>query len=59
MAQTDMDAAAVEAEKDLRENFPEETINQVAAWWKKHFADAGHKRLGRLLVRIAKENEDG
>jgi len=54
MAQEEMDAAAVIAEKDLRENYSEEQIALMAKWWNDHFMTAGHKRLGRVLAKIAK-----
>lgn len=43
-----MDAAAKEAEakvKDLK------TAADVTAWWKEWYPKAGHKRLGKILVR--------
>ena len=51
----EMDAAANEAEEDLN-NLPDEAVGPVAAWWAKWFAKAGHKRLGRILVAIDREN---
>jgi hypothetical protein len=50
----EMDAAAEEAEKDLA------TLDQVAAktiavWWLKWYMKAGHKRLGRIMVKLAKK----
>lgn len=44
-----MDDAAVDAENDL-ENVPEEAIVAMAQWWEKWYADAGHRRLGRVLL---------
>lgn len=52
-----MDDAATEAENDLISSYPEETIDQFATWWYEWFMTAGHKRLGRILVGIAKENK--
>ena len=49
----EMDAAAKEAEKDLA-TLDQAAVEVVAAWWSKWYATAGHKRLGRMLVRIAK-----
>lgn len=49
----EMDAAAVEAEKDLS-TVDQAAVETVAAWWAKWYLKAGHKRLGRLLVKIAK-----
>jgi len=51
----EMDNAATEAEEDLN-NLPDEVVNPMAEWWYKWFMKAGHKRLGRILVNIAKEN---
>ena len=48
-----MDAAAEEAEEDLTTLDPA-AVETIAAWWLKWYMAAGHKRLGRLLVKIAK-----
>jgi hypothetical protein len=48
-----MDAAAEEAERDLK-SLDQEAVEALAAWWLKWYMTAGHKRLGRLLVKIAK-----
>ena len=48
-----MDAAAEEAEKDL-ENFDRAAVETLAAWWLKWYMKAGHKRLGRIMVKLAK-----
>jgi len=48
-----MDAAAEEAEKDLA-TLDRAAIEAVAAWWLKWFMKAGHKRLGRIMVKVAK-----
>jgi hypothetical protein len=48
-----MDAAAEEAEKELG-TLDQHAVEVLAAWWFKWYITAGHKRLGRLLVRIAK-----
>ena len=47
------DAAAEEAERDLS-TLDQATVETMAAWWLKWYMTAGHKRLGRILVRIAK-----
>lgn len=49
-----MDNAASEAEQDL-ENLTDEAVKAVADWFAKHYLKAGHKRLGRILVAIAKK----
>ena len=57
-----MDNAAHEAEQDLlgsdgaKENYPTEAIDAIAGWWFKWFLKTGHKRLGRILVGIAKDH---
>jgi hypothetical protein len=48
-----MDAAAEEAEKDLG-TLDRAAIEVVATWWLKWYMKAGHKRLGRIMVKIAK-----
>ena len=48
-----MDAAAEDAEKDLA-ILDQAAVETIAAWWLKWYMTAGHKRLGRLLVKIAK-----
>ncbi len=48
-----MDAAAEEAEKDL-ETLDRAATEAIAAWWLKWYMTAGHKRLGRIMVKIAK-----
>jgi hypothetical protein len=51
-----MDNAATEAENDLI-NLPDDIVNPMAEWWGKWYLKAGHKRLGRILVQIYKENQ--
>lgn len=51
-----MDAAAVEAGVALAAIMApdeEQTANKVADWWKQWYPKAGHKRLGKLLVKYA------
>jgi hypothetical protein len=48
-----MDAAAEDAEKDLS-TLDQAAVQVLATWWLKWYLTAGHKRLGRLLVKIAK-----
>lgn len=47
---TGMDEAAKAAAEELNRSM---TITDVAEWWKRHFTKAGHKRLGRALVKYA------
>ena len=45
-----MDKAAEEAAKEL-DNLEPNTVEEVANWYKANYMKAGHKRLGRLLVK--------
>jgi len=51
-----MDEAAEQAKTDFK-NLPEETRRLAAAWIKKWYLKAGYKRLGRFLVKYAKDME--
>lgn len=51
-----MDEAAKQAKVDFGQ-LPEDVKKQAAAWIKKWYGKAGYKRLGRLLVAYAKEQE--
>ena len=44
-----MDVAALEAGKEFRREW---SAMEVAAWWKKWYKTAGHKRLGRFLAGL-------
>jgi hypothetical protein len=51
------DAAALIAEAELKANFKKldaTTVQYLASWWNANYMPAGHKRLGRVLVRLAK-----
>ena len=48
-----MDDYAQLAEQDLSTLDPA-TVKTMADWWAKWYLGAGHKRLGRLLVKISK-----
>jgi hypothetical protein len=50
----EMDAAAGEAEKDLA-TLDQAAVETIAAWWSKWYMKAGHKRLGRIMVKLAKK----
>ncbi len=50
----EMDAAAGEAGKDLT-TLDQAAVEIVAAWWSKWYMKAGHKRLGRIMVKVAKK----
>jgi hypothetical protein len=51
-----MDEAAKQAEEDLK-NFDQKAVEIVANWWNKWYLKAGHKRLGRMLVKKFKDKE--
>jgi hypothetical protein len=53
----EMDLAAMEADKDLRSMAHADTV-RMARWFARHYAKAGHKRLGRAIVAFAKETKD-
>ena len=44
-----MDQAAKEAESDLN-TLDKTAVIAVAAWWRRWYLKAGHKRLGHALV---------
>ncbi len=52
-SQQKMENAANEAEKDL-ENISNDVVLPMAQWVQKWYGQAGYKRLGRILVNIAK-----
>ena len=49
----DMDAAAIEAQNDFPDMVDTEALEKsgLVAWWEKWYRKAGHKRLGRILVK--------
>ena len=49
-----MDEAAAQARKELVECLNKWSANDVTAWWKSWYMQAGHKRLGRILVDLVK-----
>lgn len=49
-----MDAAAEEAEEDLA-TLDQAAVQTIAVWWAKWYMKAGHKRLGRIMVKVAKK----
>ncbi|MBN2620255.1 hypothetical protein JXB22_04110 [candidate division WOR-3 bacterium] len=51
-----MDEAAEQAKVDFN-GLPEEVKRLAAAWIKKWYLKAGYKRLGRFLVKYAKDIE--
>ena len=53
---TEMDEAAEAARQEFQE-LPEEARKAMTAWWKKHYTKAGHKRLGRVVVKGGEADE--
>lgn len=45
-----MDIAAADAQNDLV-NVDPEAVEKVRVWWEKWYRKAGHKRLGRIIVK--------
>lgn len=49
------DVAAAKAEEELnqlKKNLDAKTVAELAAWWKRNFMAAGHKRLGRIIAKM-------
>lgn len=63
----EMDLAAANAHQELDKLFesfeesanlePMAVIKALANWWEKHYRDAGHKRLARMLLEYAEKKE--
>jgi len=51
-----MDEAAIVAERELKSMSQHETV-PVARWFARNYMNAGHKRLGRVMVAFAKAME--
>ena len=49
-----MDAAAQDAEADLSGKLDQWSAMDLIDWWGRWYLKAGHKRLGRVFVRIGK-----
>ncbi len=47
------DIAAAKAEAELKKHVEKWTVKDLATWWKKHYLAAGHKRLGRIIAKLA------
>ena len=47
-----MNQAAKEAEQELNDKM---ILQELCAWWSRWYLKAGHKRLGRILVKLNKE----
>jgi hypothetical protein len=53
----EMDDAASTAKKELLEHLDRWSAKAVASWWAVWYLKAGHKRLGRILVDLARKSE--
>ena len=49
----EMDVAAEQAMQELRPNLDKWSARDLMVWWKNWYMKAGHKRLGRLLVKLS------
>lgn len=47
----EMDAAADIAETELGDGH-DYTMADLAIWWNRWYLDAGHKRLGRIILKF-------
>ena len=50
-----MDDEAALASEELKQNLAQWSAKDLIKWWSKWYLKAGHKRLGRLLVKLGKE----
>lgn len=50
----EMDLAADRAKTELPEDLTEWTAADLARWFAENYRTAGHKRLGRIVVKLAK-----
>jgi hypothetical protein len=50
-----MDDAAVLAGEELKKHIDQWSAKDLINWWSLWYLKAGHKRLGRLLVKLGKE----
>lgn len=53
----EMDNAAGDAKKELIEHLDEWKATDVGKWMAAWYMKAGYKRLGRILVELAKKSE--
>ena len=51
-----MDEMAKQAEQEFKQLDPK-AVEIIGNWWFKWYLKAGHKRLGRILVKKIKEKE--
>jgi hypothetical protein len=52
-----MDNAATDAQNTLMEmdDLDDETLRRLGSWWRDNVGDAGHRRLGRIILEFADE----
>jgi len=53
-----MNAAAEEAQAELQKSYVQWSARDVGEWWSRWYLKAGHKRLGRILVALAKAEKE-
>ncbi len=53
-----MDDAAKEAQAELLKGFKNWSCADTSHWWRRWYLKAGHKRLGRIMVGLAKTLEE-
>lgn len=46
---------AADAAEDILKKMSKEEVESVGKWWQEWYLKAGHKRLGRILVKRMKE----
>lgn len=51
-----MDMAAADAENDSN-TVDDNSMQEVATWWRKWYIKAGHKRLARILLQYAPKED--
>lgn len=49
----EFDVAAEKARAELPASLAEISAEELASWFKRWYRTAGHKRLGRLVVKLA------
>lgn len=53
----EMDKAAAHAQAELKQHYDEWSARDVTNWWINWYLKTGHKRLGRIIVGMAKQGE--
>jgi hypothetical protein len=52
-----MDAGAKIAEEEIK-GLKRDAVIEVANWWQANYLKAGHKRLGKILLKYAPKEND-